>query len=137
MIVITDNHGPRLLRIAPTIVTPALGEELLFGAQTIVEDAQFSIKDGAVSGSKHVPSAPYSPPNADTHALDESIHVGELIETPLAVQTSVVADSDHALYMEKGTSHVIERPFLSPATRRAHPGVIEALAKRFREIVGV
>lgn len=137
MITIDDRHAPRLVRMNPAAFAAAFGEELLSGAEAIVEDARVSILDGAVSGSGHKPSAPFTAPNADTHVLDESIHVGEVIETPGVVQTSAIADAPYALPLEKGTSRMLERPFLSPATRRQHLPVFEAVLGRFRQIVGL
>ena len=121
----------RLDRLASPELVAVLGQALLEGAQAIAEDAAHSIRDGAISGPGHVPSAPGEPPNADTHDLDESIHVGELIETPDRIQTAVIADSDHALYMELGTSRIAPRPFMLPAMIRNRPDVIRHVAQAF------
>jgi len=130
MISFSDHHGARLLRMAPTRVVPALGEVLSEAAQTIAEDAAFSIKDGAISGPGHVPSLPGEPPSADTHDLDQSIHVGELIELGHEIRTSVIADSDHA-WIERGGANLAPRPYMEPATERARPNVVAALGKRY------
>lgn len=134
MISIHDDHGPRLLRIDPARVRAAMADELVENAKVIAADAAFSIIDGAVSGSAHVPSSPGNPPNADTHDLDQSIHVGDVVEIDGKIQTSVIADSDHALYMEKGTSRVAERPFLEPASVRQHQAVPKGLADTFNKL---
>src|SRR6478609_3279970 len=47
---------------------------LYAGGQLIESEARHSITDGSISGAGHIPSAPYSPPNADTRLLDTSIH---------------------------------------------------------------
>lgn len=133
MIKLTDNHGPRLLKMAPYNIAPALREALEEGADLIVDDAVFSIRDGAISGSKHVASLPGQAPNADTHDLDESIHRGRTIEGHDNIQTTVIADSDHAWYMERGTSKIEPRPFLAPATQRKRPSVIETIAQKLRD----
>lgn len=136
MIKVTDNHEQRLLRAAPALVIPAMGEELVFGAREIAEDAIFSIRDGAISGPGHVPSAPGEPPNEDTGELASSIRPLELVETPTSAQTGVISDSDHSLYQERGTSKMAARPFLEPAAERHRGDVLAALAGRFREMLG-
>lgn len=135
MIRITDHHAARLAKMHPDLVTLALGSALTEGAETIAEDAAFSIRDGAISGAGHVPSLPGQPPNADTHDLDQSIHVGELIETPGKVQTAVIADSDHALYMELGTTRIEERPYMRPAVAKNRAGVVDRLRDTFRKVI--
>lgn len=137
MIKISDDHAERLLRMRPEPLAYAMGEELEAGAQAIVDDARESILDGAVSGSKHVASLPGEAPNADTHVLDQSLHVGDVIETPGLVQTSAIADAPYAFYLELGTTNMTERPFLGPATRRQQAPVFEALAERFRHVTGI
>jgi HK97 gp10 family phage protein len=137
VIIITDNHGPRLRRLTPEIVAIAMGEEIEVGARFIAEDAADSIRADSISGKGHVPSAPGAPPNADTHDLDQSIHVAPIVETPGVIQSGVIADSDHAYFLERGTSRMAARPFLEPATERQRPDLIEAIVKRFRAIVGL
>lgn len=136
MIILTDNHAARLQRMRPALVTPALGEELEAGAQAIAESAIASILDGGISGPGHVASAPGEAPNADTHDLDQSIHIGELVETPGEVKSSVIADSDHA-WIERGGSKMEPRPYMEPAVERERRDVIDALHKRFKSIVGL
>jgi hypothetical protein len=135
MIRITDDHGPRLLRVTPARVIPAMGEELEYGARTIAEDAKFSIMDGAISGPGHIPSLPGHAPSADTHALDQSIHVGDLVETLTEARTAVIADSDHA-WIERGGSRMEPRPYLEPATEGRRGEIVRALGERYRELLG-
>ncbi|MEG3176176.1 HK97 gp10 family phage protein [Sphingomonas sp. RB3P16] len=136
MIRLTDNASARLRRIAAIPILPALGEELLAAAAATAEDAKFSIHDGAISGSGHVPSAPFDPPNNDTGELADSIVVGDLIETPGQIQTSVIVGAEHGLYLELGTSRMLPRPFLQPATERQRIPLFEALVARVRQITG-
>lgn len=135
MIKVHDDHARRLAKMHPDLLILALGSALEDGAKDIAEDAAFSIRDGAISGAGHVPSLPGQPPNADTHDLDQSIHVGELIETPGKIETSVIADSEHALYMELGTTRIAERPFMRPAVERQRAAVLDRLRDRFRRAV--
>jgi len=84
-------------------------------ADLVATDAAISITAGAVSGKGHVPSAPGSPPNADTHTLDRSIHVERI--GPLVAR--VVADAPYAAIQELGGTAggvtLPERPFMRPA----------------------
>lgn len=130
MITFTDHHGARLAKLARARVIPALGNVLEEGAQSIAEDAANSIRADSISGPGHIPSAPFTAPNADTHDLDQSIHPGELIETEDSVRTSVIADSDHA-WIERGGQNMEPRPYMEPAVERARKDVVSALGRRF------
>ena len=136
MIRLTDNHAPRLAKASPLRIVPALGRELQDSAEIIANDAAISILDGGISGSGHIASEPRQAPNADTHDLDQSIHAGELIDTePGVIRSSVIADSEHAFYMEKGTTNVVERPFLSPAVERHRRTTIKSLGLAYNKAV--
>lgn len=128
MIRVTDNHAARLLKAAPRQVIPAIGKELHDSAEIIAKDARVSVIDGGISGSGHIASLPGQPPNADTHDLDQSIHATETVEVDGYVKASVVADSDHALYMELGTSKIEERPFIRPAMARHRRTTVKSIA---------
>lgn len=130
MIRLTDNHLQRLVRMNPARIIPALGEELESGARAIADDAKESIKAGAISGAGHIASLPGEAPNADTHDLDQSIHTGDVIETPDSIRTSVIADSNHA-WIERGGGNVEPRPYMEPATERQRGDIVEALGKRY------
>lgn len=135
MIKLTDNHAPRLFKASPRQVIPAIGDELRDSAEIIANDARISILDGGISGSGHIPSIAGQPPNADTHDLDQSIHATETIEVDGYVKASVVADSDHAFYMEKGTETIAERPFLGPAVSRHRRTTIKSIAIAYNQQV--
>lgn len=134
MIRFSDAHGPRLLRIAPALMRPVLGDQLVDHAHSIAEGAADSIRDGAISGAGHIPSLPGNPPAADTHDLDQSIHVGELVETPGEIRTSVIADSDHA-WLEVGGANVAERPYLRPQVEQQRGSTIRGLAGAYNRQV--
>lgn len=131
MIRLTDGHGSRLQRLALSRMAPALSQELNAAADSIVETAQRSLNDGAISGSGHIPGPPGGYSNSDTHDLEKSFHRSGSVEVGSEIRTSVVADSDHALYQELGTSKMAPRPNMQLATNEVRPTVIEALAARF------
>jgi hypothetical protein len=131
----TDNHGDRLKRLALHRLTPGLGEVLLENAQTIVDFARVNINDGSVSGPGHVPGPVGGYPNSDTHELEQSLHVGELIETGSEIKTSAIADAPHAIYVERGTSNAGPRPYIEPSTEEVRPHVLAGLASAFRKVV--
>jgi hypothetical protein len=128
------GHMARLQRLAGPATVAAMGEALLQGAELIAASAKFSIIDGSISGSGHVPSLSGQPPNADTHDLDESIHVGELIETDNVLQTAVIADSDHA-WIERGGSKMAPRPYMEPATELHRRDVHDLLVRGANKVV--
>lgn len=88
-------------------------------AQDIVVDASISITEGAVSGKGHVPSAPGTPPNADTHVLSNS---GEAT-TPEPLKAEASFNAPYAAAQELGseTANLPERPYLRPAAQRQRP----------------
>jgi hypothetical protein len=136
MIRLTDNHAARLRKAAPSSIVPALGRELHDSADIIARDAQVTILDGGISGSGHITSEPGQTPNADTHDLDKSIHAGEVIDTdPGVIRSSVIADSDHALPLELGTTNIAERPFLRPAVERHRRTTVRSLALAYNRKV--
>lgn len=134
MIRITDNHGPRLARLSPARVRAALADQLQDHASAIAEDAAFSIRDGAISGAGHIASLPGEPPNADTHDLGQSIHPGELAETPDEIRASVIADSDHA-WIERGGANMEPRPYMAPAVERNRGSTVRGLRGAFSRTV--
>ncbi|BAR47095.1 HK97 gp10 family phage protein [Methylobacterium aquaticum] len=106
-----------------------VSQSVFKGAQRIANRAAHLIKDGAVSGAGHVPSAPGQPPNADTHYLDRSIHVVKVEE--LAAEVRVTAG--YAADLERGNSKMAARPFMAPAVRQEQDAAavdfLEGLAK--------
>lgn len=132
MISYQDNHALRLAKMAPALTEIAAADEIEAGARAIAKDAAFSIIDGAISGSGHVPSLPGEAPNADTHDLDQSIHATPATIIGNTITANAVADSDHA-FIELGTSKMEPRPYMGPASRRLHDQIIRSLAQRLRD----
>lgn len=122
-------HRNRLARLR-RIKTPAL-KALYEAGELVRADAAKSIKDGAVSGPGHIPSAPGSPPNADTHRLDLSIDV-LLSQTKLSV--AVVSRAPYSSFLEFGTSQMEARPFLRPALRRNRNRLVRGLVVAVNDV---
>jgi HK97 gp10 family phage protein len=133
VISITDNHAPRLLRMAPAIVEPLIRDEVEAGVRLIAEEAQFSIRDGAVSGSAHVASLPGEAPNNDTGELADGIRVGEVTKEGGHIASYAESTADYAGYLERGTSRMAERPYMAPASRRSRGKIIRSLVDRLRK----
>lgn len=88
------------------------------GADLIATEAKESIIEGGIPSPNHVVSQPGQPPNADTHALDESIFVEKNI---VKLSAKVVASDEAAIPLEFGTSKMEERPFMRPAAQKKRP----------------
>ena len=110
-------------------------EVILGGAQLIRGEAIKSIQTGPKSGRiyekynprrTHQASAPGQAPASDTGNL-----VSQIIVRPK--NTDEVAVESNALYssfLEFGTSKMLARPFLFPATERSRPKIVQAVFNR-------
>jgi hypothetical protein len=77
-------------------------------------------------GATHVASAPGYPPNIDTGALLNDIHV----EPRGALVRAVTTSMDYAPHLEYGTTNMAARPFMGPMARalaREVPGIFRGL----------
>lgn len=110
----TQIHRARLARMRRW-AQDDVKKQLAAAGEIVRADAAKSIREGAVSGPGHVPSAPGQPPNADTHRLDLSIDV---VLDPGGKSVRVVARAPYSAYLEFGSSRMAERPFMRPALRR-------------------
>lgn len=108
-------HRNRLRRLGSKYMEDATIRAVYEVGETIRADAQESIKAGAVSGPGHVPSAPGTPPNADTHNLDKSIDV---VMSANRKSVSVIARAPYAAAQEYGTARLPARPYMRPAMQR-------------------
>jgi hypothetical protein len=104
-----------------------VGKALFAGAEMIRAEAAHLITQNATSGKHHVPSLPHQPPNEDTGTL--RIHLEATQPAPLRAEAS--SNAPHAVPLEGGTSDMIERPYMGPATKRRRKeivaGVVEAV----------
>jgi len=90
-----------------------------------VTQAKRNLKGKIVKrGIKHYPSLKGFPPSIDTGNLANSLQTDERPLT-IVVGTNV----KYAPWLEKGTRHMEERPFLGPALKRATPKIIKKLEK--------
>lgn len=104
--------GERLVR--------EVGQALFAGGEIIRAEAHRSISEGAVSGKHHQPSLPGEPPNRDTGVLQA--HIETTQPAPLRVEVS--SNAPYAVPLEAGTSKMLPRPYMAPATRRKKKEVV-------------
>jgi len=126
------EHAARLRRMGGPEMVRQVGSALFAGGQSIQVEAQLSITRGAVSGKNHVPSAPGEPPNADTHFLANNIET--TLTGPLTVEVS--SNAPYSADLELGTSKMIERPFMRPATQKKRPGVVQGVRAAVKKVAG-
>jgi HK97 gp10 family phage protein len=97
-----------------------VGAALFAGGEEIRAEASHMITEGAVSGKHHVPSAPGDPPNEDTGVLRTNIETTQI--GPLKVEVS--SNAPYAAALEFGTSKMLPRPYMQPATDRKRDAVV-------------
>lgn len=123
-------HKARLKRIRGAAMRAEVGKAIYVAADYLSTEAALSITNGAVSGKNHVVSAPGDPPNADTHDLDRSIHT----ERESQLKALSVADSDHAVPQEVGTSRMEARPYMGPAAAKTRPKAQRLVQEAVRRV---
>ncbi len=109
-----------------------VGKAIYTAADLLSVEAALSITQGAVSGANHKPSAPGSPPNADTHLLDRSIHT----ERESTLVSLTVADAPYAADQEFGNSRLPERPYMRPAAEKTRPKAERLVVAAVKRVVG-
>lgn len=118
-----DKVRQRFTRMA---ASRTLTDRALYAAGQMIEiEAEISITKGSISGPGHVPSAPNTPPNADTRQLDTSIHT--VVVGPNRVD--VVSNAPYSRALEFGTSRMAERPFMGPAARAKTPEAVDLIKR--------
>ena len=110
-------------------------EVIAGGAQLIRGQAIRSIQTGPKSGRiyekynprrTHRASAPGQAPASDTGNLVSQIRVREENKDLIKVESNALYSS----FLEFGTSKMLARPFLFPATERSRPKIIQAVFNR-------
>ena len=124
-------HSARLKRISGERMVRQVGRALFAGGSLIEVEWAHSITAGAVSGKRHVASAPGEPPNADTHQYDRSIQTVQV--APLKVET--YSDAPHAVPLELGTSRMAARPSAGPATQRKRKEVVALVGNAVDHVI--
>jgi hypothetical protein len=104
--------GPKAVRL--------VGQALFAGGELIRAEAAHLITENAISGKGHIVSKPYDPPNEDTGDL--RIHIETVQLAPLQVEVS--SNSGHAVPLEVGTSKMLPRPSMGPASRAKRKEVV-------------
>ena len=116
------------------LVTP-FREVINGGAQLIRGEAIKSIQTGPKSGRvyekynprrTHKASAPGEAPASDTGNLVSQIRVKEENKDLIKVESNATYSS----FLEFGTSKMLPRPFLFPATERSRPKITQAVFNR-------
>lgn len=117
-----EKHSRRLRTMRGPGMVRAVTAALYGGASDIAVDAALTVTAGATSGKDHVPSAPGSPPNADTHVLDRNIEAK--VAGPLKAEAS--SEAPYAAAQEMGSEklNLPERPYMRPAAKRQRPNVV-------------
>lgn len=135
MVKITGDkkHSARLRRMRGPVLVRKVTRALFATAQDIAVDAAVSITTGAVSGKGHVPSAPGTPPNADTHVLSNSIAA----ESTGPLKAETFADARYAAAQELGseTQGLPERPYMRPAAARNRGNAARKVAAAANEVI--
>ena len=126
----TKEHSRRLRRMRGKGAERFIGQALFVAGETIQVDAQVSMTTGAVSGKAHVPSAPGSPPAADTHRLADNIETVQ--PSPLRVEVS--SNAPYSAAQEFGTSKLPERPFMRPAVAKNREKVTKLIADAINHV---
>ena len=110
-------------------------EVILGGAQLIRGEAIKSIQTGPKSGRvyekynprrTHTASAPGEAPASDTGNLVSQIMVRQETRDNVVVESNALYSS----FLEFGTSKMLPRPFLFPATERSRPKITQAVFNR-------
>lgn len=120
-----DRHSARLKRMTAPAARSLVDRALYAAGQMIEIESEISITAGSVSGKGHVPSAPGSPPNADTRLLDTNINT--VVVGPSRV--NVESTAPYSAFLEFGTSRMEARPFMRPAAEKKRPEAVELIRR--------
>ena len=113
-------------------------EVIVGGAQLIRGEAIKSIQSGPKSGRiyekynprrTHRASAPGQAPASDTGNLVRNIAV----KMESRDQVAVVSSAPYSQFLEFGTSKMLPRPFLFPATEKSRPKIAQAVFNRVKK----
>lgn len=109
----------------------SLTDKALYAAGQLIEvEAENSITEGSISGPGHIPSLPGEPPNADTRQLDGDIHT--IVVGKGRVNVEAGANTPYAVILEFGSSKMLPRPYLGPASKKKTPEAKKLVAEAIR-----
>jgi len=112
-------------------------EVLLGGGQLIRGEAIRSIQQGAKSGKTykkynptrtHKASAPGEAPASDTGFLVSNIRVKDQKDF-----VEVRSEASYSKFLEYGTSKMLARPFMFPASEKSKPKIAEILFQKIKQ----
>ena len=115
-------------------------EVIAGGAQLIRGEAIKSIQTGPKTGRiyekynprrTHRASAPGQAPASDTGNLVSNI----MVERESENIVNVVSKAFYSMFLEFGTSKILPRPFMFPASEKAFPKIVEVVTKKVNETV--
>lgn len=116
-----------------------IDEVLLGGGQLIRGEAVRSIQQGSKTGKvyqkynprrTHTASAPGEAPASDTGFLANNIRVKKEKDV-----VQVTSEASYSKFLEYGTSNILPRPFMFPASEKSKPKIAEALFARIKKVV--
>lgn len=128
-----DKHKRRLRKLQGVRMVRPVTEAIFAAAQDLAVDAAISITAGATSGKNHVPSAPGTPPNADTGVLDRNIEASST--GPLTAEAS--SNAPYAAAQEFGdeSRNLPERPYMRPAAKRSRPDALRRVVAAVNKVI--
>lgn len=126
------EHSARLKRMTSPEAKAAIYKGLYAAGNLIEVEAEISITEGSVSGKGHVPSRPGEPPNADTRLLDTSIETTGDKSIP---RVTVTSNAPYGAALELGTSKMIERPYMVPATERKRGEAVDLVRQANNAVI--
>lgn len=126
------KHIRHLLEARGPLIQREVGQAIFVAGDLVAKEAARSIVSGSVSGRAHVPSAPGTPPNADTRNLDTNIFV----ERHGLFAVNVVSAASYSTFLEFGTSKMAERPFMKPAADKMTPKAVKLVEAALKRAIG-
>lgn len=112
---VVNNRFGGIAKLLPILCGQAVAKELAEMKAMIVEGMQASTPG---------PSTPGNMPAIDTHTLVDSL----TITMTNKAQGYLWTDVEYATYLEYGTSRMMPRPFMTPASEEGRKGLIKTLS---------
>lgn len=115
----------RLRRAAD--VADVMSQWAMDGAETIAQEARDLVNEGGIPSPNHVVSDPYETPNTDSGNLVRHINA---IELPNPLEAAAISDAEYSLWLELGTSKMLERPHMRVASANKKQAVLKDAVKK-------